>query len=114
MIKFEEIHNTNDLIQKIFENHGTFLEIHSLRSYAAVLLNRDDNGDAKTAYIGGTKRTIISSQCKKSAIRQDCIESRSSRTRRAPEGIVSYICETYDIDDLHKDAYLKIAYKLFF
>lgn len=112
MIKFEEIHNTNDLIQKLFENHGTFLEIHSLRSYAAVLLNRDDNGDAKTAYIGGTKRTIISSQCKKSAIRQDCIESRSSRTRRAPEGIVSYICETYDIDDLHKDAYLKIAYKL--
>ena len=66
MIKFEEIHNTNDLIQKLFENHGTFLEIHSLRSYAAVLLNRDDNGDAKTAYIGGTKRTIISSQCKKS------------------------------------------------
>lgn len=112
MINFENINNTNNLIQQLFKNHGTFLEIHSLRSYAPGLLNRDDNGDAKTAYIGGTKRTIISSQCKKSAIRQECIESRSSRTRRAPECIVSYICETYDIDEKHKDDYLKIAYML--
>lgn len=39
-----------------------FLQIHSLASYPAVLLNRDDAGLAKRLPYGGTVRTRISSQ----------------------------------------------------
>ena len=42
-----------------------FLQIHSLSSYAAALLNRDDAGFAKRLPYGGTLRTRISSQCLK-------------------------------------------------
>ncbi len=39
-----------------------FLQIHTLHSYAAALLNRDDTGQAKRLVYGGTTRTRISSQ----------------------------------------------------
>ncbi|MCW2286078.1 CRISPR system Cascade subunit CasC [Rhodoblastus acidophilus] len=42
-----------------------FLQIHSLHSYAAALLNRDDSGLAKRLTYGGVSRTRISSQCLK-------------------------------------------------
>lgn len=42
-----------------------FLQIHSLTSYPAVLLNRDDAGLAKRMPYGGTVRTRVSSQCLK-------------------------------------------------
>ena len=42
-----------------------FLQIHTLHSYPAVLLNRDDSGLAKRMTFGGTTRTRISSQCLK-------------------------------------------------
>lgn len=42
-----------------------FLQIHTLTSYAAALLNRDDTGLAKRLPYGGTIRTRISSQCLK-------------------------------------------------
>ncbi len=42
-----------------------FLQIHSLHSYAAALLNRDDTGLAKRLPYGGHMRTRISSQCLK-------------------------------------------------
>ena len=42
-----------------------FLQIHSLHSYPAALLNRDDSGLAKRMPFGGTIRTRISSQCLK-------------------------------------------------
>ncbi len=42
-----------------------FLQIHSLHSYTAALLNRDDTGQAKRLTYGGTSRTRISSQCLK-------------------------------------------------
>ncbi len=42
-----------------------FLQIHTLHSYAAVLLNRDDSGLAKRLPYGGSMRTRISSQCLK-------------------------------------------------
>ena len=42
-----------------------FLQIHSLHSYPAALLNRDDSGLAKRMYFGGAVRTRISSQCLK-------------------------------------------------
>ncbi len=42
-----------------------FLQIHTLTSYPASLLNRDDAGFAKRIPFGGTVRTRISSQCLK-------------------------------------------------
>ena len=42
-----------------------FLQIHSLHSYPAALLNRDDSGLAKRMPFGGVVRTRISSQCLK-------------------------------------------------
>lgn len=42
-----------------------FLQIHTLTSYTAVLLNRDDSGMAKRLPYGGVSRTRISSQCLK-------------------------------------------------
>lgn len=42
-----------------------FLQIHTLTSYAAALLNRDDAGFAKRLPFGGAVRTRVSSQCLK-------------------------------------------------
>ena len=42
-----------------------FIQIHTLHSYAAALLNRDDSGLAKRLTFGGVSRTRISSQCLK-------------------------------------------------
>ena len=42
-----------------------FIQIHSLVSYPAVLLNRDDAGQAKRVSYGGAMRTRVSSQCLK-------------------------------------------------
>ena len=42
-----------------------FLQIHTLHSYTAALLNRDDSGQAKRLEYGGVSRTRISSQCLK-------------------------------------------------
>ena len=42
-----------------------FLQIHTLHSYPAALLNRDDSGLAKRMPFGGAARTRISSQCLK-------------------------------------------------
>jgi CRISPR system Cascade subunit CasC len=42
-----------------------FLQIHTLQSYTAALLNRDDSGLAKRLPYGGAMRTRISSQCLK-------------------------------------------------
>jgi CRISPR system Cascade subunit CasC len=42
-----------------------FLQIHTLHSYTAALLNRDDSGQAKRLQYGDASRTRISSQCLK-------------------------------------------------
>ena len=42
-----------------------FLQVHTLHSYTAALLNRDDSGLAKRLPYGGILRTRISSQCLK-------------------------------------------------
>ena len=42
-----------------------FLQIHTLHSYPAALLNRDDSGLAKRMPFGGATRTRVSSQCLK-------------------------------------------------
>ena len=42
-----------------------FLQIHTLTTYSAALLNRDDAGLAKRLPFGGATRARISSQCQK-------------------------------------------------
>ena len=73
-----------------------FLQIHTLHSYPAALLNRDDSGLAKRMPFGGTTRTRVSSQCLKRHWRmtddefamgnidgsQDAVRSREIVTRR--------------------------------
>lgn len=46
-------------------SQSKFIQIHTLTSYPASLLNRDDAGFAKRMPFGGTTRTRISSQCLK-------------------------------------------------
>ena len=46
-------------------NNRRFLQIHTLHSYTAALLNRDDTGQAKRLIYGDKSRTRISSQCLK-------------------------------------------------
>lgn len=46
-------------------NAPRFIQIHTLHSYTAALLNRDDSGLAKRLPYGGAPRTRISSQCLK-------------------------------------------------
>lgn len=54
-----------------------FLQIHSLTSYPAALLNRDDAGFAKRIPFGGATRTRVSSQCLK----------RHWRRHQGPDGL---------------------------
>lgn len=51
-----------------------FIQIHTLTSYAGVLLNRDDEGSAKRMPLGGFSRLRISSQCLKRHWRDACGE----------------------------------------
>ena len=74
-----------------------FLQIHTLHSYPAALLNRDDSGLAKRMPFGDAVRTRISSQCLKrhwrstqdefalSAIAPDAIRSRNVVDREVIE-----------------------------
>lgn len=48
-----------------------FLQFHTLTSYPATLLNRDDAGFAKRLPLGGAMRTRVSSQCLKRHWRTD-------------------------------------------
>lgn len=74
-----------------------FLQVHTLHSYPAALLNRDDSGLAKRMPFGDAVRTRISSQCLKrhwrstqdefalSAISPDAIRSRNVVDRQIIE-----------------------------
>ncbi len=67
-----------------------FLQIHTLTSYPASLLNRDDAGFAKRMPFGGAVRTRISSQCLKRHWRVFDGENSLS-TIDAPESIRSRV-----------------------
>ena len=78
-----------------------FLQIHTLHSYPAALLNRDDSGLAKRMPFGGSFRTRISSQCLKRHWRvaedefslssidgvEDVVRSRNVVDRRVMDGL---------------------------
>lgn len=64
-----------------------FLQIHTLHSYPAALLNRDDSGLAKRMPFGDAVRTRISSQCLKRHWR--VAEDEFSLTHIAPDALRS-------------------------
>lgn len=64
-----------------------FLQIHTLHSYTAALLNRDDSGQAKRLVYGGTSRTRISSQCLKRHWRMAREESDGRIIRDDPHAL---------------------------
>lgn len=82
-----------------------FLQIHTLTSYPASLLNRDDAGFAKRMPFGGAVRTRISSQCLKRHWRVFDGEN-SLRTIDAPESIRSRVSfEKFIVEPLVGDGF---------
>src|SRR5690625_11672 len=70
------------------------LEIHMLQNHAPSNLNRDDTGSPKDAIFGGVRRSRISSQALKRAIRRSPIFEEALeqsgvgyRTRQLPEKV---------------------------
>lgn len=62
-------------------------EIHMIKNYPPVNLNRDDTGSPKTCYFGGVQRGRISSQCLKrswriSPLYDELLGSKGIRTRK--------------------------------
>lgn len=73
------------------------IEIHMLKNYPPVNLNRDDSGAPKNCFFGGVQRGRISSQCLKRSWRMsDCFRKLGSagvRTRRMPEQVAKRLME---------------------
>ena len=74
------------------------LEIHIVQNFAPSNLNRDDTGSPKDCELGGVRRSRISSQCFKRAIR-DAFEThdlvplgeRAARTKRLIDEVSSRV-----------------------
>ncbi|MGC4121406.1 MAG: type I-E CRISPR-associated protein Cas7/Cse4/CasC [Myxococcales bacterium] len=80
-----------------------FIQIHTLTSYPASLLNRDDAGFAKRMPFGCAVRTRVSSQCLKRHWRMFDGES-SLKTLDAPESVRSRISfEKFVVEPLVKE-----------
>ena len=73
------------------------IEVHMLKNYPPVNLNRDDSGAPKSCFFGGVQRGRISSQClkrswRKSDIFRD-IDSFGVRTRKLPKLVADKLLE---------------------
>ncbi len=73
------------------------IEVHMLKNYPPVNLNRDDSGAPKSCFFGGTLRSRISSQCLKHSWRISGIfrelGSCGIRTRNMPELVSNRLAE---------------------
>jgi CRISPR system Cascade subunit CasC len=75
----------------------TFLQLHLLTAYPPANLNRDDNGQPKTAVFGGVQRLRISSQSLKRAWRTSDVFAKrlgdnvGKRTQRLGEDVLKYL-----------------------
>lgn len=82
------------------------LEIHIVQNFAPSNLNRDDTGSPKDCELGGVRRSRISSQCFKRAIR-DAFEThdlvplseRAARTKRLIDEVSSRVVAQRDTSD---------------
>ena len=83
-------------------------EIHMLKNYPPVNLNRDDTGMPKNCYFGGALRGRVSSQCLKRAWRTsplftEFLGTKGIRTRQLPE-LVAEELKKRGLDDDVVDA----------
>ncbi len=73
------------------------IEVHMLKNYPPVNLNRDETGSPKTCLFGGVQRGRISSQCLKRSWRTSEIfqnlNSSGIRTRKLPEEVKTRLIE---------------------
>jgi len=81
------------------------LELHILQNFAPSNLNRDDTGAPKDCDFGGYRRSRISSQCQKRAVRQQFVLSGllaeddiGARTKRLVHEVASELVSQYGHD----------------
>ena len=75
-------------------------EIHMLKNYPPVNLNRDDSGAPKSCIFGGVARGRVSSQCLKRSWRTSPLlaeavgaENLGARTRKLPELVAAKLAD---------------------
>lgn len=89
------------------------IEVHMLKNYPPVNLNRDDSGAPKTCFFGGVQRGRISSQCLKRSWRtSDVFQSLGSvgiRTRKMPELVAEKLLEMGADPEMVEEAKIKLT-----
>ncbi len=89
------------------------IEIHMLKNYPPVNLNRDDSGAPKSCYFGGVQRGRISSQCLKRSWRTSdtfrALGSYGIRTRSMPALVGERLKKLGIADELVEEAERKLT-----
>ena len=89
------------------------LEIHMLKNYPPVNLNRDESGAPKSCFFGGVQRGRISSQCLKRSWRTSEVfknlGSYGIRTRRMPERVANQLTEWGIEPEFVEEAKIKLT-----
>ncbi len=89
------------------------IEVHMLKNYPPVNLNRDDSGAPKSCFFGGVQRGRISSQCLKRSWRtSDVFKSVGSygiRTRKLPELVADRLLELGVDPEIVEEAKVKLT-----
>lgn len=89
------------------------IEIHMLKNYPPVNLNRDDSGAPKSCFFGGVQRGRISSQCLKRSWRTSdvfrALGSYGIRTRSMPAIVGERLMQMGISEDLVEEAVKKLT-----
>ncbi len=89
------------------------IEIHMLKNYPPVNLNRDDSGAPKSCFFGGVQRGRISSQCLKRSWRTSdtfrALESYGIRTRGMPALVGDRLTEMGIPEEFVEEAVKKLT-----
>ena len=89
------------------------IEIHMLKNYPPVNLNRDDSGAPKSCFFGGVQRGRVSSQCLKRSWRMSDsfrkLGNAGVRTRRMPEQVAKRLIERGVTEDYAERAQMMLT-----
>lgn len=89
------------------------IEIHMLKNYPPVNLNRDESGMPKSCFFGGVQRGRISSQCLKRSWRTSelfkQLGSYGVRTRKMPEMVAERLAEMGVSEEFVEEAQKKLT-----
>jgi CRISPR system Cascade subunit CasC len=96
------------------------IEIHALQNFAPSNLNRDDTGSPKDAFFGGTRRSRVSSQCLKRAIRQYFDQKKNEgffepdelavRTKRVYQAVADQLAGKRETTEVLAKAEIALSY----